>query len=79
MSYLAAILLLFLDTYQAFEGLANMMAADASSLLQLYKMNTAHNSTMFNMFDEIMKEVLPKIWYHLKKHGVLVDMYLLPW
>ena len=42
----------FLDTYQAFEGLANIMAADASSLLQLYKMNSAHNSTMFALFSE---------------------------
>lgn len=61
MSYLAAILLLFLDTYPAFQALANMMAADASSLLQLYKMNSAHNRTMFTMFDKCFQEILPKV------------------
>ena len=40
MSYLAAMLLLFLDTFEAFAALANIMAADSSSLLQLYKMDS---------------------------------------
>ena len=38
MSYLAAILLLFLDTYEAFEGLANIMAAGEFCVLFLKMM-----------------------------------------
>lgn len=51
-------------------GLANIMAADASSLLQLYKMNSAHNSTMFQLFNNVFQRVLPKIYKHLQKNGV---------
>jgi len=39
-------------------------------------MNTAHNNTMFSIFTDVMKNVLPKTHAHMERQGVLVDMYV---
>ena len=79
MSYLAAMLLLNLDTFDAFAALANIMAADSSSLLQLYKMDGQHNKLMFGLFMDCTWKVLPAIAQHFESIDVLPDMFLLGW
>jgi hypothetical protein len=79
MSYLAAMLLLFLDTFEAFAALANIMAADSSSLLQLYKMDSQHNTMAFGLFVDCLRKVLPKVARHFDAIDVLPDMFLLSW
>jgi hypothetical protein len=76
MSYLAAILLLYLDDFTAFTCLANML--NRSVHLSFYKMDVELQQYA-SLFETLFKRILPDLYAHFEAIGLSTEMYLLDW
>lgn len=76
MSYVGAMLLLYMDTYTAFQCLVNLL--DTYVYIS-YIGNGDKLNRFFGLFDGAFKIELPKLHSHFKNEGVRGDMYLLDW
>lgn len=76
MSYLAAILLLYLDDYTAFTCLANLLNRPVH--MAFYKME-GELQQYISLFETIFKRSLPDLFNHFEAIGLTSDMYLLDW
>lgn len=76
MSYLAAILLLYLDDYMAFTCLANLLNRPVH--MAFYKME-GELQQFISLFETIFKRSLPDLYNHFEVIGLTSDMYLLDW
>lgn len=76
MSYLAAILLLYLDDSAAFSCLANLL--NRSVQMAFYKMDVDMQQYI-SLFETLFKRTLPELFSHFESIGLTSDMYLLDW
>ena len=76
MSYLAAILLLYLDDATAFACLANLL--NRSVQMAFYKMDVDMQQYI-SLFETLFKRSLPELHHHFERIGLTSDMYLLDW
>ena len=76
MSYLAAILLLYLDDFEAFTCLANLLNRPVH--MSFYKME-GELQQCISLFETLFKRSLPELFHHFEDIGLTTDMYLLDW
>ena len=77
MSYIAAVLILNLDEYDAFVCLANLL--NKPLLQTFYRFDDKKMDVFFRGFDKLVSLILPTIADHLDKIGVKSNYYLLDW
>lgn len=76
MSYLAAILLLYLDDATAFTCLANLLNRNVH--LAFFKMDVELQQYA-SLFETLFKRCLPDLYHHFETIGLSTEMYLLDW
>lgn len=76
MSYLAAILLLYLDDVTAFSCLANLLNRNVH--MAFYKMDVELQQYV-SLFEALFKRTLPDLYAHFEHIGISSEMYLLDW
>lgn len=77
MSYLAAMMLLNLDTLDAFIALCNLLNQDM--YFKFFRMNASQMAVHLRAFQVIFSEQLPALHAHFETTGILPDMYLYEW
>jgi TBC1 domain family member 14 len=77
MSYLAAILLLYLDPFPAFCGLCNLLNRPCQ--LAFYRLEARVISRYTHVFRTLLRENLPDVSDHLNGIGMSTEMFLLDW
>ncbi|XP_022915918.2 TBC1 domain family member 14-like [Onthophagus taurus] len=77
MSYIAAILILNMDPYDAFVCFANLLNKPLH--IAAFTLNQHQMQSYYKAFNEIFNYSLPKLYLHFVKSGLTPDMYLLDW
>jgi len=77
MSYIAAVLLLYLDTVDAFICMCNLLNRECHRAF--YRMDIPLIERYYETFHCLLKEFLPKVETHLMGLGIRPEMYLLDW
>ena len=77
MSFLAAMLLLTMDTFPAFVALANLL--HSHYFLSFFAMDMHEVRVRFAVFEELLAEQLPQLFRSFRRLGVTTDVFLLNW
>ncbi|XP_072314988.1 TBC1 domain family member 14 isoform X1 [Eucyclogobius newberryi] len=77
MSFIAAVLILNLDTAEAFIALANLLNKPCQ--MAFFRVDHSLMLTYFAAFEVFFEENLPKLFTHLKKNSLSPDIYLIDW
>lgn len=77
MSYLAAMLLLTMDTFQAFVALCNLL--HSHYFLSFFAMDMLQIRIRFAVFEHFFEKQLPDLFATFESLGVTTDTYLLNW
>lgn len=77
MTFLAAVLLLYLPPYPAFVALCNLL--NAPSVLGLYRLEQRAVQCRAKVFGELCKVQLPAIAHIIDEAGLMPEMYLIEW
>jgi len=77
MSYLAAMLLLTMDTFQAFVALCNLL--HSHYFLSFFAMDMLQIKIRFAVFEHFFEKQLPDLFATFEELGVTTDTYLLNW
>jgi len=77
MSFIAAVLLLNMDTYPAFQCLANLL--NKPTYLSFYKMDTKQMDKYAILLERLMFQQLPKVHAHLEELNITANLYLVEW
>lgn len=76
MSYLAAILLLYMDEYEAFTAIANLLNRKCHNAF--YKLDDGFQ-VYCRAFNLLLKDYLPNLYHYFLDIGLSEEMYLLDW
>ena len=76
-SYLAAMLLLYMDEVQAFVCLANLIERRGNQ--EFYALQRELLENHVSIFDHLFHQHLPLLYSHMMTHEVSSEMYLLDW
>ncbi len=77
MSFLGAMLLLYMETYDAFQCLVNLL--EQYVYISYVSSDCAKLARLFSLFEELLKKEMPGLYKHFKKEGIRGEMYLLDW
>eukprot|EP00667_Euglena_gracilis_P005133 EG_transcript_5161 len=77
MTYLAAILLLYMDCYSAFVCLVNMLSK--YHFLSFFRMDLREMNVHLLTFDMLMRDQLPAVHEAFHCHGLRVEFYCIDW
>lgn len=77
MSFIAAILILNMEQYDAFICFANLLNQPLH--LAAFTLNQSQMQAYYNAYNEIFNYNLPKLYSHFEKSGLTPDLYLLDW
>lgn len=77
MSYLAAMLLLYLPSYQAFVGLCNLL--NTPSVLGLYRLEPQAMACRARVFEQLCFQQLPAVARCIENVGLTPEMFLIDW
>eukprot|EP00467_Chlorarachnion_reptans_P004445 CAMPEP_0114525526 /NCGR_PEP_ID=MMETSP0109-20121206/22480_1 /TAXON_ID=29199 /ORGANISM="Chlorarachnion reptans, Strain CCCM449" /LENGTH=486 /DNA_ID=CAMNT_0001707131 /DNA_START=121 /DNA_END=1581 /DNA_ORIENTATION=+ len=77
MSYLAAILLLNMPTFDAFQCLANLLNQDIYFVF--FRMDVNKMNTHLDVYQTLLKEKLPNLYKHFEEIEIKPGMYLYEW
>ncbi|MBN3277125.1 TBC14 protein, partial [Polyodon spathula] len=77
MSFIAAVLILNLDTADAFIAFANLLNKPCQ--MAFFRVDHSLMLTYFAAFDVFFEENLPKLFEHFKKNNLTPDIYLIDW
>eukprot|EP01114_Cavostelium_apophysatum_P000388 TRINITY_DN10356_c0_g1_i1.p1 TRINITY_DN10356_c0_g1~~TRINITY_DN10356_c0_g1_i1.p1 ORF type:complete len:545 (+),score=97.89 TRINITY_DN10356_c0_g1_i1:60-1694(+) len=77
MSYVAGMLLLHMDTFEAFMCLANLL--NNHFFDSIFKLDTPELSKHFKILDLLFSQHLPELYSHFTVLGILPEQYLLSW
>jgi hypothetical protein len=77
MSYLAAVMLLYMDTFPAFRCLANLL--NTPILVCFYRMDMTEIRKYVYVLDSIMAEHIPRTHNHLRSLDISTDLYIMDW
>ncbi|XP_057191462.1 TBC1 domain family member 14 [Triplophysa rosa] len=77
MSFIAAVLILNMDTAYAFIALANLLNKPCQ--MAFYRVDHSLMLTYFAAFEVFFEENLPKLFTHFKNNNLSSDIYLIDW
>mmetsp|Transcript_21748 Transcript_21748/g.61126 ORF Transcript_21748/g.61126 Transcript_21748/m.61126 type:complete len:477 (+) Transcript_21748:84-1514(+) len=77
MSFVAAVFLLYLDPFEAFLCLANVL--NQPFFLTFYRMEAGEIQTLLGVLSALLEEHVPAVHAHFQKHGVALDVFALDW
>mmetsp|Transcript_43338 Transcript_43338/g.112718 ORF Transcript_43338/g.112718 Transcript_43338/m.112718 type:complete len:233 (+) Transcript_43338:1350-2048(+) len=77
MNYLAAMLLLNVDEFDAFVMMANLL--HTQHFLGFFRMDMEEIKKGTGVFEQLLKMQAPKVFANFRKHNLVPDMYLLDW
>ncbi|XP_030635567.1 TBC1 domain family member 14 [Chanos chanos] len=77
MSFIAAVLILNLDTADAFIAFANLLNKPCQ--MAFYRVDHSLMLTYFAAFEVFFEENLPKLFAHFKSNNLTPDIYLIDW
>lgn len=77
MTYLAAVLLLYLGPFAAFVGLCNLL--NAPTLLGLYRLDQSAVQCRANVFNQLLVVQLPEVARTIDDAGLTPEMFLIEW
>ncbi|XP_077598384.1 TBC1 domain family member 14 isoform X2 [Stigmatopora nigra] len=77
MSFIAAVLVLNLDTADAFVALANLLNRPCQ--MAFFRVDHGLMLTYFAAFEVFFEENLPKLFAHFKRNKLTPDIYLIDW
>uniref|UniRef100_A0A8D3CWF8 TBC1 domain family member 14 n=1 Tax=Scophthalmus maximus TaxID=52904 RepID=A0A8D3CWF8_SCOMX len=77
MSFIAAVLILNLDTADAFIAFANLLNKPCQ--MAFFRVDHSLMLTYFGAFEVFFEENLPKLFAHFKKNNLTPDIYLIDW
>jgi hypothetical protein len=77
MSYVTAMLLLYMDAYSAFQCLANLLASHL--YFDLYRLDSRKMDVHLRVYDALFREQLPDLAGHFDGIGVRSSMYMIDW
>uniref|UniRef100_A0A8D0L1W2 TBC1 domain family member 14 n=1 Tax=Sphenodon punctatus TaxID=8508 RepID=A0A8D0L1W2_SPHPU len=77
MSFIAAVLILNLDTADAFIAFSNLLNKPCQ--MAFFRVDHGLMLTYFAAFEVFFEENLPKLFAHLKKNNLTPDIYLIDW
>ncbi|XP_069600894.1 TBC1 domain family member 14 isoform X1 [Ranitomeya imitator] len=77
MSFIAAVLILNLDTADAFIAFSNLLNKPCQ--MAFFRVDHGLMLTYFAAFEVFFEENLPRLFAHFKKHNLTPDIYLIDW
>ncbi|XP_067258279.1 TBC1 domain family member 14 isoform X2 [Chanodichthys erythropterus] len=77
MSFIAAVLILNMDTVDAFIAFANLLNKPCQ--MAFYRVEHSLMLTYFGAFEVFFEENLPKLFAHFKNNNLSSDIYLIDW
>ncbi|XP_046905095.1 TBC1 domain family member 14 isoform X2 [Hypomesus transpacificus] len=77
MSFIAAVLILNMDTADAFIAFANLLNKPCQ--MAFFRVDHSLMLTYFAAFEVFFEENLPKLFAHFKKNNLTPDIYLIDW
>eukprot|EP00927_Polykrikos_kofoidii_P054489 TRINITY_DN48900_c0_g1_i1.p1 TRINITY_DN48900_c0_g1~~TRINITY_DN48900_c0_g1_i1.p1 ORF type:complete len:943 (-),score=170.85 TRINITY_DN48900_c0_g1_i1:110-2938(-) len=77
MSYLAAMLLLYMPVYPAFVSLCNLI--NSPSILGLYRLEPAAVACRSDLFHKLCSAQLPAVAQNIDEAGLTAEMFLIEW
>ncbi|XP_018098522.1 TBC1 domain family member 14 isoform X1 [Xenopus laevis] len=77
MSFIAAVLILNLDTADAFIAFSNLLNKPCQ--MAFFRVDHGLMLTYFAAFEVFFEENLPKLFIHFKKNNLTPDIYLIDW
>lgn len=78
MSFLAAVLLLYMDSYDAFCCFSNMLLYK-SCFLNFFRIKMPEVKVYLLIHEKFLEEEMPSLYNHFKKHGIESDLYMINW
>lgn len=78
MSFLAAVLLLYMDPYEAFCSFANMLL-HKSCFLHFFRIKMPEVRFYLTVHERLLSEEMPALHAHFKQHGIDSDLYMINW
>ena len=77
MSYIAAILLLYMDVHVAFSCFANLLSTHF--YFDFFRLDPDKINGHLMVYDCLFQESLPKLFIHFKSEEVISEMYMIDW
>lgn len=77
MSFLAAMFLLNMDTFDAFVAFANLLNRPCQ--LAFFMVDQSIMDAYYRTFDVLLEDQIPKLYTHMKKQCLSHDIYLIDW
>lgn len=78
MSFLAAVLLLYMEPFEAFSCFANMLL-HKSCFLHFFKIKMPEVRIYMMVHERLMSEEMPNLYSHFKQYGIESDLYMINW
>lgn len=78
MSFLAAVLLLYMDPYEAFSCFANMLLYK-SCFLHFFRIKMPEVRCYLMVHERLLSEEMPSLHSHFKRHDIEPDLYMINW
>lgn len=78
MSFLAAVLLLYMDPYEAFCCFVNMLL-HKSCFLHFFKIKMPEVKFYLTIHEKLLGEEMPLLHAHFKQHGIESNLYMINW
>lgn len=78
MSFVAAVLLLYMDPYEAFCCFANMLLYK-SCFLHFFRIKMPEVRCYLMVHDRLLAEDMPALHVHFKQHNIEADLYMINW
>lgn len=78
MSFVAAVLLLYMDPYEAFSCFSNMVLYK-SFFLNFFRIKMPEVKCYLLVHEKFLEEEMPALFHHFKKYGIDSDLYMINW
>ena len=78
MSFLAAVLLLYMDPFEAFVCFSNMLL-HKSCFLHFFTIKMPEVRCYMTVHEKLLSEEMPSLYQHFRKHRIESDLYMINW
>lgn len=78
MSFVAAVLLLYMDAYDAFACFANMLLYK-SCFLHFFRIKMPEVRCYLVVHERLLADDMPALHAHFRQHGINADLYMINW
>ena len=77
MSYVAGNFLIYMDAYEAFVCLANLLRNDF--FVVFLQLNESRMQPRYHFFEQLFRHYLPELYQHFENESVTPDLYFMEW